>query len=124
MIPQFLRVCDAFGDPRLASMARETVAKSVPHGGGSIEAMKFFGDDLTAVLFVIAPVITSLDEMIPGFRDWLETSKYGDDRFMIGTLFAIADKLEKMPKPGRREMRERALATWPARDEPKPLILN
>jgi hypothetical protein len=114
VIPDFLRVCDAFRDPRLSSMAREAVYKTVPHGGGSIEAMKFYGDNLTAVLLVIAPVITSLDEMIPGFRNWLETSGYGDDRYMLGTLFAIADKLEQMPKPGRTEMRERALATWPA----------
>ncbi len=115
MIPELLRVADAFKDRRLSSMMRETLARTEPHGGGVEEALKFFGGDLQVVLRVIAPVITSLDEMIPGFHAWLKTSGYGDDRYMIATLFAIADKLEKMPKPGRGEMRERAMASFPTR---------
>jgi hypothetical protein len=109
----FLRIADAFRDERISRLAH--AAMPVPHGGGAAGAIRFFGAHFEAVHALIAPTIASIDEMAPGFAAWLRSTGYGDDRHMIIALLAITNRLEKMPKPSRRDMRAVAMASFPAR---------
>jgi hypothetical protein len=122
MIAALTMIVDCFGDRELSAEVREATCRGVPHGGGKVVAFQYFGPHLETTLRAVAPVIMSLDEMVPGFRDWIETSGYGDDRYMLTLLHKIANRLENMPKPGRRELLRRGIETFP-KIERKPAIL-
>ena len=102
MIGDVIAIADAFKDPRIARKMRHALTPPHPHGGGPNATVKFFGKDLGIVLQMCRPAIAAIDEMVPGFCAWLETTRYIEDRFMLEALFAIVNKLEAMPKPGRR----------------------
>ena len=98
MIADLQILADALG-PKIGRMMRLALSGGEkPIGGGVAEAMKYFGDNLTVVLKLIAPAIEAIDDMLPGFRLWLDATGYGDDRFMLKTLQEIVNALERMPK--------------------------
>lgn len=99
MKDNLLAIADAFGNAPLSAVMRDALARPLPGGAGPSEALKFFGDKIEEVQAVIAPTIVAIDEMLPGFRQWLDTSGYGDDRFMITALVQLTACLEKLGKP-------------------------
>lgn len=102
MIADLLIIADAFKDPVISRKMRQAVEPPLPHGGGPAATVKFFGKDLGVVLQMCGPAIAAIDEMVPGFRGWLETTGFIEDRLMLGALFAIVNRLEAMPKPRKK----------------------
>lgn len=99
MKQELLAIADAFKDRELSAVMRQAFARPLPGGAGPSEALRFFGQDLGEVQLAIAPAILALDEMLPGFRAWLDASGYGDDRYMITALLQIVALLERLGAP-------------------------
>jgi hypothetical protein len=76
-----------------------------PHGGGVEGAMRYFGDGYDAACIVVAPVAVAINRMLPGFRDWLETTRYGDDRYMMVACMEIGNYLAQYRRPTDARMR-------------------
>jgi hypothetical protein len=76
-----------------------------PHGGGVEAAMRHFGKEFDAVRVVVAPVVVAINRMVPGFRDWLEETRYGDDLYMMRALMDIANYLGRYRRPADARMR-------------------
>jgi hypothetical protein len=96
-----ITVADACGTG--ASM-REAL-EGGPHGGGIEETMRFFGDGYEAARVVCAPVVVAINRMVPGFREWLETTRYGDDRYMMVACMEIGNHLANYRRPANERMR-------------------
>jgi hypothetical protein len=99
MKDNLLTLADAFGNAPLSAVMRDALTRPLPGGAGASEALKFFGDKIEEVQAIIAPTILAVDEMLPGFRTWLNTSGYGDDRYMIVALMQLTACLQKLGKP-------------------------
>lgn len=98
MIPELIHIADAF-NPRIGALMRRALEDRKPQG--IAVAMKQFGKDLPSVCKRCEPTVEAIDQMVSGFKVWLDTSGYGDDRRMIAALLAITDRLDGMPTPYR-----------------------
>jgi hypothetical protein len=84
---------------------RRALESGSPHGGGADEIKRFFGAELEGVLRLTATVVAAVDEMVPGFVDWLNHSGYGDDKFMVLALVDIAEGLATYRRPSNERQR-------------------
>jgi hypothetical protein len=98
MRPELLIVAQAFG-PKVFGLMRDALQGAEPRGGGIEETRKFFGENFEAACYVCAPVVVAIDNMVPGFKDWLEVTGYGDDRLMMVACLEIANALARRSKP-------------------------
>lgn len=94
-------IADACG----AGSSMRAALEGGPHGGGTEEAMRYFGDGWEAACAVVAPVVVAINRMVPGFRDWLEQTRYGDDRYMMVACMEIANHLANYRRPSDARMR-------------------
>lgn len=76
-----------------------------PRGGGVEGARLRFGIEFEAMAHLAGPVVTAIDGMLPGFRLWLEVTRFGDDHFMIAALVEMANKMTAMQKPSDARQR-------------------
>jgi hypothetical protein len=98
MRPDLMTLAASFG-PRIEGLMKEALQSGDPRGGGIEETRKFFGQNFEAACYVVAPVVVAIDNMVPGFKDWLEVTGYGDDRYMMVACLEIANALARRRKP-------------------------
>ena len=110
-IPRLLTIAAAM-TPAIKRNMELTLEARVPRGGGPDELLRHFGKDHEAAMAVATPVAVALDGMIPGFKDWLCHTGFGDDKLMVLTLLSIANYLAKFPKP--KDARTRPAKLGPA----------
>ncbi len=110
-IPRLLMIAEAM-TPQIRRNMEITLEGGRPRGGGPDELLRHFGKDHEAAMAVATPVAVALDGMIPGFKDWLNHSGFGDDKLMILTLLSIANYLARFPKP--KDARTRPAKLGPA----------
>ena len=108
MVPELIRIGDAMGG-KISLLMRAALEKGEPYGGGLEEAIKYFGQHFEAVLALSAPVAVALDEMVPGFRVWIEKTKFQEDKFMLMALVEIANYLAQYRRPSDARIRPDSL---------------
>ena len=73
-----------FGPP-VSVLVAEALASGAPAREGAATTVKHFGKEMPTVQRLVAPLMTTLGEMIPGFVPWLEITGFGNDK-----AFAVA----------------------------------
>lgn len=75
---------------------REALAV-IPQPGAAAHSQRYFGPELPAILVRSAPLIDEIDLLLlksfnlPGFKDWLVLTGFGNDYRMIKAMVAWAD---------------------------------
>jgi hypothetical protein len=78
-----------------------------PSKRGAAEAQAWYGDKLPAICKLLDPMIVALNNGIPGFSEWLDRTRYGNDLTMIRALVAWTDHSQGTV-PHFEEISERA----------------
>jgi hypothetical protein len=104
VIERLVEISDALGEPAAGKM-RDALSIRVPRNGAREETIRYFGQNFQAMCAVCRPVLVALDDMVPGFRHWLETTGFGDDRDFLLAIHAMANHLARMKRPSDARMR-------------------
>lgn len=104
MIKELIHIGDSMG-PKISDLMRASLEKGTPYNGGVEESMRYFGKHFEAVLAISAPVAVAIDGMVPGFKAWLEKTKFHEDKMMLQTMVEIGNFLNQYRRPSDARMR-------------------
>jgi hypothetical protein len=104
VIERLVEISDALGEPAAGRM-RDALSIGVPRNGAREETIQYFGENFQAICAVCRPVFVALDGMVPNFRNWMETTGFGDDRDFLLAIYAMANQLAKLKRPSDARMR-------------------
>lgn len=78
------------GGPEAQDQIRSALANG-PSRGGIAETLRYFGKTDARFLAHTAHIIDGIEVTVPGFKQWLEATGFGNDKTMIRGFLAWAD---------------------------------
>lgn len=69
-----------------------------PSRGGYAESARYFGKEFDTKLKLTAPVVDACEIAMPGFKEWLVRTGFGNDKTMIRGFVAWAETLNGMAR--------------------------